>query len=94
MVDDAEYEEEEMSVGGLLKFLGKLIWGIIKGKMTIAHVFRLIKVNGLAGKIKKHYESFPENITDFEDWIEKSEELWKKKKVAIKHLPNVSIEFH
>ena len=86
-----EYEEE-MSLGELLKFLGKLIWGILKGKLTVGHVSRLISVNGLAGNIKKHYENFPENPDDFNQWVEKSKEMWKKKKVAIKHLSNVSIE--
>ena len=33
-----------------------------------------------------------ENIDNFDQWLEKSKELWKKKKVAIKHLSNVSIE--
>ncbi|NHJ19445.1 MAG: NAD(P)/FAD-dependent oxidoreductase [Candidatus Lokiarchaeota archaeon] len=90
-----EYEEEEMSIGELLKFMGKLIWGILKRKFTIGHVSRLISVNGLAGKIKKHYENFPENPEDFDEWVKKTEALWIKKNVAVKHLSNnVSIEFH
>jgi flavin-dependent dehydrogenase len=89
-----EYEEE-MSIGALIKFLGKLIWGILKKKFTIGHMSRLISVNGLAGKIKKHYENFPENPKDFDEWVKKSEELWKKKKLAVKHLSSgVSIQFH
>jgi flavin-dependent dehydrogenase len=89
-----EYEEEEMSIGELLKFLGKLIWGILKGKFTIRHVSRLISVNGLAGKVKNQYKNFPENPEDFNEWVEKSEALWKKKKVALKHLSNnITIEF-
>jgi hypothetical protein len=44
---------------------------------------------------RKHYENFPENPEDFDEWVKKSEALWKKKKVAIKHLSNnVSIEFY
>jgi hypothetical protein len=88
-----EYEEE-MSFGELIKFLGKLLWGIIKGKLTVKHVSRLISANGLAGKIKKHYEHYPTSAHEFDQWVEKAEELWKRKKVAIKKLSNVSITYH
>ncbi|MFW9949929.1 MAG: NAD(P)/FAD-dependent oxidoreductase [Candidatus Thorarchaeota archaeon] len=88
-----EYEEE-MSIGELLKFLGKLLWGIITGKLTIKHVGRLISANTLAGKIKKHYENYPKSVNEYSKWVMEAEELWSKKKVAIKQLPNVTIEYH
>jgi digeranylgeranylglycerophospholipid reductase len=88
-----EYEEE-MSLGELLKFFGKLIWGIFKGKLTVKHIARLISANGLAGKIKKHYEKYPDDINNFTKWVHEAEKLWKKKKVAIKKLANVTIEYH
>ncbi|MHA1509810.1 MAG: NAD(P)/FAD-dependent oxidoreductase [Promethearchaeota archaeon] len=88
-----EYEEE-MSFGELIKFLGKLLWGIIKGKLTVKHVSRLISANGLAGKIKKHYERYPTSPHEFDQWVEKAEKLWKKKKIAIKKLSDVSITYH
>jgi len=87
-----EYEEE-MSFAELIKFIGKLLWGIIKGKLTIKHVVRLIGANGLAGKIKKHYENYSDNFNDFAKWVSEAETLWKKKKVAIKRLPNATIEY-
>jgi len=82
-----------MSLGELLKFLGKLILGVIKGKLTIKHVGRLISANSLAGKIKKHYETYPEDIIDHAKWLEAAEKLWRKKKVAFKRLPDVTIEY-
>jgi hypothetical protein len=88
-----EYEEE-MSAGDLIKFLGKLMLGIIKGKLTIKHISRIISANGLAGKIKKYYEKYPDDINNFAKWVQEAEELWKKKKAALKKLPNVIIEYH
>jgi digeranylgeranylglycerophospholipid reductase len=88
-----EYEEE-MSIGELLKFLGSIIGGMIKGKLSFKNFKRFLTANGLSGKIKKHYEKFPEDISEFEGWVLKANELWKKKKVAIKKLPNVEIEYH
>lgn len=88
-----EYEED-MSFGELLRFLGSLIGGMITGKLSFKNVKRFLSVNGLSGKIKKHYEKYPENIKDFDEWVIKANELWKKKKLAIKRLPNVEIEYH
>ena len=84
------------SQGGmlLLKFFGSLIGGLIKGKISFKNFKRFLNANGLSGKIKKHYEIFPENINDFEDWVIAADRLWQKKKVAIKKLPNVEIEYH
>jgi len=87
-----EYEEE-MNFAELIRFLGKLLWGIIKGKLTIKHIVRLIGANGLAGKIKKHYENYPDDINNFTKWVREAEKLWKKKKVAIKRLPNATIDY-
>ena len=55
---------------------------------------RLLQANGLAGKIKKHYENYPENPKNFGKWVEKADFLWKQKKRAIKKLRSVTIEYH
>ncbi len=88
-----EYEEE-MTLGELLKFIGKLLWGIIKRKLSFKHIKNLISANGLAGKIKKHYEHYPDNTDNFIEWVEKAQQLWNKKKSAVKKLDTVTIEYH
>ena len=88
-----EYEED-MGLGELLKFIGSLFGGMIKGKLSFKNVKRFLNANGLSGKIKKHYEKYPESINDFNEWVIKANELWQKKKLAIKKLPNVEIEYH
>jgi digeranylgeranylglycerophospholipid reductase len=88
-----EYEEE-MGIGELLGFLTKLIWGMITRNLSFKHISRLIKVNGLAAKIKKHYESYPTYIETFDVWVNRATEIWKKKDNAIKKLENVTIEYH
>ncbi len=85
--------EEEMTIGEVLKFISSMLLGIIKRKLSLKHVLRLISSNGLAGKIRKHYENFPENPNDFDSWTEKTKELWNKKKVALKKYPSVTIEY-
>ncbi len=88
-----EYEEE-MSLGEMLKFLFKIVGGLVRRKLSLKHMKRLLQANGLAGKIKKHYENYPENPQNFGEWIEKTELLWKQKKIAVKKLSSVKIEYH
>jgi len=88
-----EYEEE-MTLGEMLKFLIKIIGGLIRRKLSFQHMKRLLQANGLAEKLKKHYEIYPENINEFDTWVKKAQELWDQKKTAIKKLPTVIIEYH
>ncbi|MFW9939290.1 MAG: NAD(P)/FAD-dependent oxidoreductase [Candidatus Thorarchaeota archaeon] len=88
-----EYEEK-MSIGAMIKFLMKILWGLIKRKLSLQNMKRLINANGLASEIQKHYEKFPQKSEDFKNWVIKAKELWAQKKVAVKKLPNISIEYH
>jgi len=88
-----EYEED-MSLGEMLKFLFKLIGGMLKRQLSLKHVKKLLSANSLAGKIKKHYEIFPEDLNGFDQWVNKADQLWKQKRVAIKKLETISIEYH
>ena len=88
-----EYEEE-MSVGEMLKFIIRILGGLIRRKLSFKHMKRLLQANGLAGKIKKHYENYPENLSKFEDWVRKAQELWDQKKIAVKKLDSVNIKYY
>jgi len=88
-----EYEEE-MSVGEMLKFLFKIVVGLIRRKLSFKHMRRLLQANGLAGNIKKHYQNYPKDPKDFIDWAEQAENLWKQKKIAVKQLSSIKIEYH
>lgn len=83
-----------MTLGEMLKFLIKIIGGLIRRKLSYQHMKRLLQANGLAEKLKKHYEIYPENINEFDTWVKKAQELWDQKKTAIKKLPTVIIEYH
>jgi hypothetical protein len=88
-----EYEED-MSFLELLKFIGSLLGGLLSRQLSFKNVKRLLGANGLGNKIKKHYENYPTKLENFDEWVQKSEELWKQKKVAIKELSSVKIEYH
>ena len=88
-----EYEAD-MSFGEILKIALGLLGGVIKRKLSFKNVKKLLKANGLAGKIQKHYEKYPENPNDFDEWVEQAEELWKQKKLVRKKYPSVTVEYH
>jgi flavin-dependent dehydrogenase len=86
--------EQEMTLGEVLTFIFKLIGGIIMRKLSVKNVKKLINANTLAGKMRKHYENYPQDPNDIDSWIQKAEDLWKQKKVVIKNYPSVSVEYH
>ena len=83
-----------MSFGEILKIALGLLGGVLKRKLSLKNVKKLLKANGLAGTIRKHYEQYPENPKDFDTWVKEAEELWKQKKVVIKQYPSIAVEYH
>ncbi len=88
-----EYEEE-MTFGEMIKFVFKILGGLIRRQLSFKHMKRLLQANGLAGKIKKHYENYPNDPKNFENWVKEAEILWAKKKTAVKKLQSVLIKYH
>ncbi len=80
-----EDEEVKLSVGTVFKVILKVFWGILTRKVSRKGLFRFIKVNGYAKRIRKHYQKYPENPEDFGDWVSKAEELWQKREHATRH---------
>ena len=70
--------EIKMSTGKTLKLVGKMLWGLLSRKFSRKNLFGLIGALGAAGKIRKHYEDFPEDPSQFSSWVEKATELWDK----------------
>jgi flavin-dependent dehydrogenase len=88
-----EYEADA-SFGEILKIALGLLGGVIKRKLSWKNVKKLLKANTLAGKIREHYENYPENPSDFDEWVSTADELWKQKRVVRKEYPSVTIEYH
>ncbi|TXT63037.1 MAG: hypothetical protein BAJALOKI3v1_450036 [Promethearchaeota archaeon] len=87
-----EYEED-MSLGEMIKFIFKILGGLVIRKLSLRNIKKLLKANSLANTIKEHYENFPKSPEGFDAWINKAERLWKKKTVAVKKLDNIEIEY-
>ncbi|MHA1784943.1 MAG: NAD(P)/FAD-dependent oxidoreductase [Candidatus Helarchaeota archaeon] len=70
--------EMKLSKGKTLKIFGNMLWGLLSRNFSRKNLFGLIGSLGIAGKIRKHYEKFPEDITQFDTWVKKASKLWRK----------------
>ncbi|MFO7797915.1 MAG: FAD-dependent monooxygenase [Promethearchaeia archaeon] len=87
-----EYEED-MSLGEMIKFIFKVLGGLLTRKLSLKNIKKLLKANSLANNIKEHYENYPKSPDKFDSWVSEAEKLWKKKTPAFKKLSNVEIQY-
>ena len=69
--------EMDMNTGRMIKIVGLFLWGLITRQFSSKALSTMLKYMGISGKIRKHYEKFPEDLTNFEDWVEKAQKLWE-----------------
>ena len=69
--------EIELPFGRLLKIIGLFLWGLITRQFSRKALSTMLKYMGISGKIRKHYEEYPEDPNNFEDWVEKAQTLWE-----------------
>ncbi len=66
----------EMSLGQTLSMATKLARGIVRRRFSWSSFQRLLEVSGRAGKIRSHYERFPQQPRGFEEWVAEARTLW------------------
>lgn len=79
--EDSNSDEVKLNLGLILKVLFKVLGWLIQRKVSMKSVKQVLRMNGLAGKIKKHYKKFPEKIEDFDLWCQKAEEIWENRRL-------------
>ncbi len=88
-----EADEVKISKGLIFKAVLKVLWGLLTRKVSFRGISRFIKVNGRANKIKKHYQKYPENPEDFEEWVQKANELWEKRERATREFKGITVKY-
>lgn len=68
--------ETEMTTAGTLSMAVKLLWGVARGRFSMASLQRLLKVSSTAAKIKALYQRYPEDPALFEAWVGQARPLW------------------
>jgi flavin-dependent dehydrogenase len=70
--------ELQISFGRMLKIIGLFLWGLITKQFSKKALSAMLKYMKISGKIRKHYEYFPVNVNEFENWVEIAEDLWNQ----------------
>ena len=66
----------DMSFGRMIKIVWLFLWGLISRQFSKKALSTMLKYMKISGAIRKHYENFPEDIDDFDDWVKEAEILW------------------
>ena len=68
--------ELEIGFGRMIKIIGLFLWGLITRQFSRKALSTMLKYMKISGKIRKHYENYPKNPKEFNNWIEIAENLW------------------
>ena len=70
--------EVHMTTGKILKILSAVILGLFTGNYSLTGLKALLRSVLVSGKIRSHYERYPEDPVALRDWVEKADHLWRK----------------
>lgn len=65
-----------LGLGDALSLVFKIVGGVLTKNISIAMVKSLLRSVKFAGRLQKHYEKYPEDMTAYDNWKQKADELW------------------
>lgn len=68
--------ELQLPLGKVIRIALVLVWGVLTGRYSIKNLKSLLGGMGISGKMREHYENYPESPELFEEWETKAKELW------------------
>jgi hypothetical protein len=74
--DMNKYNELQIGIGRMVKIICVFLWGLLSRQFSRSTLSSMLKYMKISEKIRKHYENFPENFNDFDNWVQKAEILW------------------
>jgi choline dehydrogenase-like flavoprotein len=70
--------EMHLTTRKILKIVGVIVLGLLTGHYSLASLKALLKSVRISGRIRAHYESFPEDPDAFGLWVAVAEDLWSQ----------------
>jgi digeranylgeranylglycerophospholipid reductase len=68
--------EMRMTTRKILKIFLAVIMGILTGNYSLASFKALLRSILVSGKLRSHYEDYPEDPVALQSWVEKADHLW------------------
>ncbi|MDZ4131828.1 MAG: NAD(P)/FAD-dependent oxidoreductase [Dethiobacteria bacterium] len=62
--------------GDAIALVSKIVGGVLTKNISAAPVRSLLRSVKFAGRLQKHYENYPGDITAYETWKQKADNLW------------------
>ncbi len=79
--EDTAPEEFSLSAWMFVKILFKVLGWLFRRKVSLKSIKHVLRINGLAGKIKKHYQRYPDKPDGLADWARKADEVWVNRRL-------------
>ncbi len=78
LTDTNRHFEAKMSVVEMLGWAVKMLGGVCSGQFRLLTVFGMLRSLSIAGRIKKHYERYPDSEEAFDGWRQEADVLWSR----------------
>ncbi len=65
-----------LGLGDAISLVFKIVGGVLTKNISAATVRSLLRSVKFAGRLQKHYENYPGDITAYETWKQKADNLW------------------
>ncbi|MBD3195685.1 MAG: hypothetical protein GF317_11545 [Candidatus Lokiarchaeota archaeon] len=69
--------ELNFGFGRLFKIIGLFLGGLITRKFTKKALSTMLKYMKISGAIRNHYEEYPTDISNYDEWVSKAKDLWE-----------------
>ena len=70
--------EMHLTTRKILRIAGVLVLGLLTRSYSLASLKALLASVRMSGRIRRHYERFPEDRSGYPPWVEKAEVLWSQ----------------
>jgi digeranylgeranylglycerophospholipid reductase len=70
--------EIKLPLGKVIRIALVLVWGVLTGRYSIKNLKSLLGGMSISGKMREHYEKYPESPENFEEWVINAKELWSQ----------------
>ena len=70
--------EMHLTTWKILRIVGVIVFGLVTREYSFSSLKALLRSVRVSGRIRDHYERFPEDFSAFASWVEAAEDLWSR----------------